>query len=38
MSDDVFIDTNVLVYAIAEDDRRSAVAVAILAQGGIISG
>ena len=34
---DVFIDTNVLVYAAAKDDPRADIATALLAEGGTIS-
>lgn len=34
---EVFLDTNVLIYAIAEQDRRGARAEALLASGGRIS-
>jgi predicted nucleic acid-binding protein len=37
MPDKVFFDTNVLIYAIAQNDRRSVVAEELLAEGGIIS-
>jgi len=37
MNDKPFFDTNVLVYALAEGDPRSAVASALLSQGGIVS-
>jgi predicted nucleic acid-binding protein len=33
----VFFDTNVLVYAVTEDDARSSQAEALLAVGGVIS-
>jgi len=33
----VFFDTNVLVYAVTEDDARSSQAEALLAAGGVIS-
>ncbi|HEY7617364.1 MAG TPA: PIN domain-containing protein, partial [Terriglobales bacterium] len=33
----VFFDTNVLIYAIAEDDRRAARAEALLGEGGVVS-
>ena len=37
MSADVFLDTNVLVYAFAAEDRRSARAIDLLGRGGIVS-
>ena len=37
MSDRSFFDTNVLVYAVAQDDVRTPAAEALLAAGGIIS-
>jgi predicted nucleic acid-binding protein len=37
MSADVFLDTNILVYAIAGNDTRTAQAAALLRQGGVIS-
>ena len=37
MPDKVFFDTNILIYAIAQNDRRSVVAEELLAEGGIIS-
>ena len=37
MPADVFLDTNVLIYAIAEDDPRSARAEELLLGGGVIS-
>jgi predicted nucleic acid-binding protein len=37
MPADVFFDTNVLIYAIAERDARSARAEALLLSGGVIS-
>lgn len=37
MSDDVFFDTNILVYLIGIDERRTAVAEALIAGGGIVS-
>ena len=37
MSADVFLDTNVLVYGIAQDDTRTLQAAALLRQGGVIS-
>jgi predicted nucleic acid-binding protein len=37
MSDRPFLDTNVLIYAIAQDDPRAAVAEALLGQGGVVS-
>ena len=37
MPADVFFDANVLIYAIAEKDRRSATAEELLAAGGIVS-
>jgi predicted nucleic acid-binding protein len=32
-----FFDTNVLIYAVAKDDRRASKAEALLASGGIVS-
>jgi predicted nucleic acid-binding protein len=32
-----FFDTNVLIYAVAQDDRRSARAEELLASGGVLS-
>ncbi|WP_225770734.1 PIN domain-containing protein [Inquilinus sp. Marseille-Q2685] len=37
MSAEVFLDTNILLYAIARDDPRAATAEALLAAGGMIS-
>jgi predicted nucleic acid-binding protein len=37
MSAEAFLDTNILLYAIARDDPRTATAEALLAAGGIIS-
>jgi predicted nucleic acid-binding protein len=37
MSDRAFLDTNVLIYAIAQDDRRAPRAEELLAAGGILS-
>ncbi|HEY6764410.1 MAG TPA: PIN domain-containing protein [Candidatus Sulfotelmatobacter sp.] len=37
MPDNVFFDTNVLIYAVAEKDRRSARAEELLAAGGLVS-
>jgi predicted nucleic acid-binding protein len=37
MSDRVFFDTNVLVYAIGQQDARTPTAEALLARGGLIS-
>jgi predicted nucleic acid-binding protein len=37
MGGKAFFDTNVLVYAVARDDRRSAVAEELLAAGGVLS-
>jgi predicted nucleic acid-binding protein len=37
MNADIFLDTNVLIYAIARDDARTAQARALLQQGGTIS-
>jgi predicted nucleic acid-binding protein len=37
MSDRVFFDTNVFVYAVAQDDPRSHLAEELIAEGGIIS-
>jgi predicted nucleic acid-binding protein len=34
---DVFLDTDILIYAIAQDDARTAQAQALLQQGGTIS-
>jgi predicted nucleic acid-binding protein len=36
MPGDRFLDTNVLIYAFASDDRRSAKAESLLAEGGVI--
>ncbi len=36
MPDSRFLDTNILVYAFAADDRRSARAEALMAEGGVI--
>lgn len=36
MPDDVFFDTNILIYAIAQNDARAPVAEALLAKGGAI--
>lgn len=36
MPADAFFDTNVLVYAFASDDRRSAMAESLLAAGGVL--
>jgi predicted nucleic acid-binding protein len=37
MSDRAFLDTNVLVYALGERDRRTPIAEGLLAAGGVIS-
>ncbi len=37
MSADVFLDTNILVYAAAKNDSRAEIATALLAKGGRIS-
>ena len=37
MNDEVFFDTNVLIYAIAKDDPRAVSAEAMLAAGGVVS-
>jgi len=37
MSAEAFLDTNILLYAIARDDPRTATAEALLASGGVIS-
>ena len=37
MSTEVFLDTNILVYAIVRDDQRNARATMLLRQGGTIS-
>src|SRR5689334_20688691 len=37
MNADAFLDTNVLIYAIAQDDARTAQARALLQRGGTIS-
>jgi predicted nucleic acid-binding protein len=37
MPDKAFFDTNVLVYAVAQNDPRQARALALLASGGILS-
>jgi predicted nucleic acid-binding protein len=37
MSAEAFLDTNVLVYALAKDDTRASVARQLLSQGGAIS-
>lgn len=37
MSEQVFLDTNILLYAIGQDDVRTPVAEALLEQDGIIS-
>src|SRR6266446_7727860 len=37
MSADVFLDTNILVYAAAKNDPRAEIATALLAKGGRIS-
>jgi predicted nucleic acid-binding protein len=37
MSDRVFFDTNVLVYAISQQDARTPTAEALLSRGGLIS-
>ncbi len=37
MSDRVFLDTNILLYTIGQDDVRTPVAEALVQQGGIVS-
>ncbi len=37
MNDDVFLDTNILVYATAKDDPRAAAAIRLLSAGGVVS-
>jgi predicted nucleic acid-binding protein len=37
MSGEVFLDTNILIYASLRDDPRAAIAAALLAAGGVIS-
>ena len=37
MSAEVFLDTNVLVYAVAKNDPRAEIATALVAKGGRIS-
>ena len=37
MSDEVFFDTNILLYTIGQQDARTPTAEALLAQGGLIS-
>jgi predicted nucleic acid-binding protein len=37
MPDNVFFDTNILIYAMAENDRRTQEAEELLTQGGIVS-
>ncbi len=37
MSADVFLDTNILIYAAAKDDPRAEIATALVAKGGRIS-
>jgi len=37
MPDSVFFDTNVVIYALAQDDPRSARAEELLARGGVLS-
>lgn len=37
MSDRIFFDTNVLVYAIGQHDARTSIAEALLSRGGVIS-
>ncbi len=37
MSDDVFLDTNILVYATAKEDPRAATALRLLSAGGAVS-
>ena len=37
MSDDAFLDTNVLVYAFKRDDPRAIIADKLLASGGLVS-
>ncbi len=37
MPDKVFFDTNILIYALAQNDRRSARAEELLLKGGVVS-
>jgi predicted nucleic acid-binding protein len=37
MTDRVFLDTGILVYALAQDDPRSDIATRLLAAGGVVS-
>jgi len=37
MSAEAFLDTNILLYAVARDDPRTGIAEALLAAGGVIS-
>lgn len=37
MSDEIFFDTTILIYAVAQDDPRAAIAEELLARGGTIS-
>ena len=37
MNDDVFFDTNVLIYMVGQDDQRTAPAEALIAGGGVVS-
>lgn len=37
MNADVFFDTNILVYATVKGDKRSAIAIDLLAAGGVVS-
>jgi predicted nucleic acid-binding protein len=37
MSDRAFLDTNVLIYALARNDSRATAAMALLAAGGVVS-
>jgi predicted nucleic acid-binding protein len=37
MNADIFLDTNVLIYAAAQDDPRAVIATALVAEGGRIS-
>lgn len=37
MSDDLFLDTNILVYATAKGDPRAATAIRLLSAGGVVS-
>ena len=37
MRDDVFFDTNILIYAVSADDAKSAISERLITEGGIIS-